>query len=358
VRLAEAFARAPFEEGGWIQALGCLADATGSSRGQLIGFGGPSLVPFNIITNADESILQSFLEIGGTSPERNFRIAASGPVMQLVHEEHYARVQSRMKDDVYNDFCREYDLPFGVQTVLQQDEHSLIGLAMLRTAGEGRSDADQRRTFVEAMGDVLRAVRVQQAMDGQSLRLLSGSLEQMSIAAVILDCFGLVGAMTPAAETALLDGARLRLAGSMLRAAHPGEQPGLDRAILGALRVPRRESSVVLRGVADGPPVALAVFPVQLDAASFGFAPKVLVVARGSTGAQAAVDILQQALGLTASEAAVALHLAEGLDREEIAARRRVSSATIHSQLKSIFAKAGVSREVELVLAVARLTRL
>ncbi|MBX3561639.1 MAG: helix-turn-helix transcriptional regulator [Sphingomonas sp.] len=356
--LADAFARAPFEEGGWIRALGCLAEATGSARGQLIGIGGPSLVPFNMISNVDESILQSFLEIDGTSPHRNFRIAASGRIMEIVHEEHYARAQSRLRDDLYNDFCREHDLPHGMQTALQQGEHSLIGLAMLRTAREGPSDADQRQRFAEAADHALRAVRIQQAMDGQSMRLLSGSLEQLSINAVILDCFGAVRSMTPAAETELIAGTRLRLAGAMLRTAHPREQGELDMAILRALRAPRQESALVLHGLAGGQPAAAAVFPLQLDAAPFGFAANAMIVLRGSSGPRTATSILQQAMGLTASEAAVASYLAEGLDREEIAARRGVSPTTIHSQIKSIFAKAGVTREVELVLAVARLTRL
>lgn len=358
MRLADAFAYAPFEEGGWVRALACLAEATGSARGQLIGIGGPAQVPFNLLSDADATILQTFMEIGGASPERNFRIAASGGVKQIVHEKHYAQVQPRLTDDIYNDFCRDYDLPHGIQTVLQQGERSLVGLAVLRTEREGPSDADHRKRFAEAMGHVLRAVRVQQSMDGQSLRLLSGSLEQLSINALILDSFGAVRTMTPAAEAELASGTRLRLGGSMLRTAHPREQCALDAAILDALREPSRESSLVLRGVAGSQPATAAVFPVRLDAVPFGFAAKVMVVLRGSTGLQAAMDILQQALGLTASEAAVAMHLAEGLDREEIAARRGVSPTTIHTQLKSIFAKTGVSREVELVLAVARLTRL
>ncbi len=358
MRLAEAFASAPFEEGGWYRALGCLADATGSMRGQLIGIGGPSQVPFNLITNAEDSILQSFMDIGGASPVRNFRVAASGTVMQVVHEDHYAQVRLRMTDDTYNDFCRDFDLPHGMQTVLQQGQRSLIGLAVLRTDREGRSNADQRAIFASAMGDVLRAVRIQQAMDGQSFRLLAGSLEQLSVGAFVLDCFGAVRAMTPAAEAELASAARLRLSGDVLRAVHPTEQRNLDRAIVNALRVPRRESSVVLNGIGDALPAVAAIFPVQLDAAPFGFAPKVLIVLRGSSVPDVAASVVQQALGLTASEAAVAMGLAEGLDREEIALRRGVSPATIHSQLKSIFAKAGVSREVELVLLVVRLTRL
>jgi DNA-binding CsgD family transcriptional regulator len=63
--------------------------------------------------------------------------------------------------------------------------------------------------------------------------------------------------------------------------------------------------------------------------------------------------VLQQLYGLTTAEARVAVLIAEGDEVEAIARRLGVSVATVRTQLKSIFAKLGVSRQ----LGVAQLVR-
>lgn len=62
-------------------------------------------------------------------------------------------------------------------------------------------------------------------------------------------------------------------------------------------------------------------------------------------------------MGLTRAEAEIAILAAEGYSRDEIANVRGATLNTIGSQLKSIFTKADVSREAELVALVNRLLR-
>ena len=50
VRAAEAaILNAPFDERGWERATLAIAQATGSTAAQLLGFGGPLLVPLNVV---------------------------------------------------------------------------------------------------------------------------------------------------------------------------------------------------------------------------------------------------------------------------------------------------------------------
>jgi len=347
-------------EAGWDRALRTLAEATGSARGQLIGIGGPAVIPFNIVTDMDEDVLRSFVEIDGGSAARNFRVAASRGPLEIVHDEHYRTAQSLLKDDVYNDFCRDHDIPHGIQTVLEQTRTLLIGLSVNRTARDGPSNADERSIFAAAAPHALRAVRIQQAMEGHGTQLLSGSLEAMSVAALVLDCAGSVRAMTGPAEAELLSGDRLGLFDGHLRATRWREQAQLDSALAAALRRPGRSTSLSLAGApgAGGAPLAMSFHPIGPDAQALGFAPKALVVLHRQSGREPEAELLRAAYGLTATEAAIAVQLARGMDREEIARARGVSGATVHTQIKSIFGKVGVSREVELVLAVARLARL
>jgi DNA-binding NarL/FixJ family response regulator len=62
--------------------------------------------------------------------------------------------------------------------------------------------------------------------------------------------------------------------------------------------------------------------------------------------------------GLTPAESAVAVAVAAGAEVREIALRHGVAVATVRSQLHSVFAKMGLSRQAEIVLALAHLPAL
>ena len=95
-------------------------------------------------------------------------------------------------------------------------------------------------------------------------------------------------------------------------------------------------------------PALVSFLPLPPQSWAFGFTPRAVVIVRteprvsGPDGA-----VLEALYGLTAAEAAVARALLAGDTREEIAAGRGSSLATVQSQLKSVFRKAGVTREIE-----------
>ncbi|GAM96972.1 hypothetical protein U91I_00593 [alpha proteobacterium U9-1i] len=52
---------------------------------------------------------------------------------------------------------------------------------------------------------------------------------------------------------------------------------------------------------------------------------------------------------MTAAEASVATAIADGFTVDEIAKQRKASVATVRSQLQTVFSKAGVRRQSDLV---------
>jgi DNA-binding CsgD family transcriptional regulator len=88
---------------------------------------------------------------------------------------------------------------------------------------------------------------------------------------------------------------------------------------------------------------------------NFGAAPTVLVSLRRVDGGHADLTLLQQALDLSPAEAEIAMLVAQGLSRDEIARRRWVSSETIATQIKAIFRKSDLRRQTQLAALVARL---
>lgn len=91
---------------------------------------------------------------------------------------------------------------------------------------------------------------------------------------------------------------------------------------------------------------------------SFGFEPRALVVlCDPSSSDSAGRSAIQSLLDLTPAESDVAVLIAEGVARDQIARRRGTSPDTVHAQMKSLYRKAEVTREAELVALLNRLMR-
>jgi DNA-binding CsgD family transcriptional regulator len=83
--------------------------------------------------------------------------------------------------------------------------------------------------------------------------------------------------------------------------------------------------------------------------------PVVLRVGRDAFGRLRMVGAYAQSIGLTAQETRVLEAIVDGDAPSAIAARHRVSIATVRTQVRSVIAKAGVRGMRELVVAVVRL---
>jgi DNA-binding CsgD family transcriptional regulator len=108
-----------------------------------------------------------------------------------------------------------------------------------------------------------------------------------------------------------------------------------------SLPVPARE---------DSPPLVLHLAPIRGAAQDvFAAGDVLLIVTELAVGAAPSAGLLQGLFDLTPAEARVARAIAAGRAASEIAREHGVSGETIRSQLRAIFAKTGVSRQVELV---------
>lgn len=72
---------------------------------------------------------------------------------------------------------------------------------------------------------------------------------------------------------------------------------------------------------------------------------------------KACAPALEKIFGLTAAEGRLAAELSNGISLSSIARERKVSITTLRTQLASIFAKTGTSRQPELVALLARVCR-
>lgn len=353
---------APFEPGGWDLALRKLASHTSSGRSQLIAFGGPSTIPLNWVTDPDPGFIEEFPLIDGGSPKVNWRVACSGAPLQVAWEHHYDEARRELKSSVYDEFVDRFDLPYGCQTVLLKTPEVFFGLATLRSTSDGPTDESDREVFARAAPHVLTSIKVQQALEHKGAALIVGALDSIGTAVFLCDRTGHVLGLTSAAEAKLREGIGIRLLRGRLAADRADDDRTLQNALAGVLNHSDAVPQAVQFWVGDGlmSPHAhrCEVLPLPRNEWSLGFEARAMVVLHPTNGIDGSRrHRLRTWMGLTSAEADVAMLIAEGVSREEIAAKRAVSLNTVTSQLKSIFIKADVTREAELVALLNRVLR-
>jgi DNA-binding CsgD family transcriptional regulator/PAS domain-containing protein len=365
--LVDAFAEAAVEGGEeparWFDALAKLADATNSSRGELIGIGDQAAFAFNLLQDFPDHARAEFMEIGAYSPTVNPRVAAGmrAEVLQTISEEGCEAIRPLLRNEIFFDWAERHDIPFGCQTNLIKQPGRLIGLAVLRSRRDGPSSEEDRRAFAAVSPHVRAAAKMQLLLEGQAGRLLAGALEALSVAGFVCDRDGRVGACSRPAEELIRGTDLLDIRQGRLVSPGPTNGEALERAIRRAARGPGPgfappSSTVVLRDEMEtAAPLVLDVFSLPGRPGVFALGCKVLVAARGGPARSDGAEVLQLAYGLTPAEAFVALEMARGRPREAVARLRGVSVGTVRIQLKGVFQKLGVCREAELAALLAPL---
>jgi DNA-binding CsgD family transcriptional regulator len=107
--------------------------------------------------------------------------------------------------------------------------------------------------------------------------------------------------------------------------------------------------SIAVPAAADQLPMVLHLVPVCLLAKDiFSQAVSILIATPVDRGASPSAELLQGLLDLTPAEARIAREIGQAQSIKAIAAAHHVSEHTVRNQLKSIFAKTGTSRQIEL----------
>jgi len=243
VRQAElAILNAPFEQGGWERAVADIAEATRSSGAQLLGIGGPVVTPLNTVAG-NFAGYESYFWDPALHGRSNWRIGVTTGVGDIRHEADYARYRLCHDTSDYDDAVADLDIPYGCQSALLLDSQCLLGIALLRSRRDGPCREETLQRFAALSGQLARSVRVEYALGGEAAELMLGDYRSLDGATVILDRFGSLLALTPAAEELFDVGGPLALTGLRvsLRTTTENErlQAALARLLLGdGLREP------------------------------------------------------------------------------------------------------------------------
>ncbi len=271
------------------------------------------------------------------------------------------------KELVNSDYYRHYLQPVGLFHILGVDTAEpggmLARLRFSRRQDEPRFSSQERSLLQHITPHLRRAIQIYATINRRTSErdIYAGAVSQLAVASIILDEQARVLSANPVAQILLdqedglsMKGQRLHIEGrdinkelqlavnNIIRAQHQGEP-----SVVRALRVPRSSG---------GSDLGLVVRPVPVSEWSEGqSSPSAAIfISDPDLHESASRQTLAELFELTPAEANLAILLARGLSLAEVSEAQSVSQHTARAQLKSIFAKTGVSRQAELVRLIIK----
>lgn len=186
--------------------------------------------------------------------------------------------------------------------------------------------------------------------------IYSKVIGRLSVATLVVDAGGKIVEQNQVARELLASGDGLKSVGGRLEAYYPGDNQRLYQLLRGAFRRGVNGTAESTEALSISRPsgrvgLGLVVEPVPAgEWRDDGEEPVLLVYVRDAEERMLLSDALaRQLFGLTPSETALVIELANGLSLEEAAQSLGIRRNTARAHLRAIFSKTGVRRQTDLV---------
>jgi hypothetical protein len=208
-----------------------ISRACHSSAANLVGLGGPLGLSVNIFTGRNSDLAARYFAAPELWGATNWRVNSAGPAMSIQHEPHYAAYRASAVTADYDDAVLDLDIEYGCQSVLISDSRTFLGIALLRSRRDGRCDPATLERFARLIRVLHRSVRAELALQGEAAELLIGKTGELASATLLVDRFGCLAALTPAAEPLAAEDGPIRLCGLAIQLRDPHENRRFEQAL-------------------------------------------------------------------------------------------------------------------------------
>jgi DNA-binding CsgD family transcriptional regulator len=260
------------------------------------------------------------------------------------------------RDRVYQEFYIPYDLRYCAGAYLPVDERTGTCMAALRSHREGPIEGEERQWLERLGGHLLEARSAYERVRRLASQALAGStlLSAFPYPMWLIDGERHVFFANGPGRREMQRGQRTRLRGGTRLELAPGTADrDLGLQLLSLYEQGHGARAVIdLRRAGAEPPVLLHLHLLEPEQALKAFGNRPLALATlfdahevNSLDPFALARIFQ----FTPAEAKVATQLADGLTAEQIAAQNGTRISTVRTQISSVLAKLGVTRQAEAV---------
>lgn len=268
---------------------------------------------------------------------------------------------------VESDYYLHYLEPIGLFRILGVDTAEPGGmiarLRFSRRKSESRFAQRQRQLLELLTPHLTRAIELYAKLNRTTSErdVYAGAVNQLSVASIILDERGRLLSANPVGQALLDQGDGLALKDDHLTLEGRDNNRALQEALAAIKRAQQQGETSVVRALRVPRPagradLGLVIRPVPTSQWSEGQSSPSAAVFISDPELQESTSgqILGELFELTPAEANLATLLARGLSLAQVSSAQGISQHTARAQLKSIFAKTGVSRQAELVRLVLK----
>lgn len=354
---------AAFDDARWPAASGLIDEFCGAKGNMLVTGEGATSESIDIFFSRfcfrgqrDAALEQEYFESYHAVDERLPRIrrlpdGLLAPVGELFGER---EVKSSA---VYNELMPRSQTRDSVFVRMDGPAGSRIVFAVADPVGSGGWSSDRVEAIQGLLPHLRQYVRVRAALAeagalGASMAELLGDI---GAGVAQIDGHGRIVAANDRARALLRAGNRLSDAHGVLRAVVPAEDAALRRLLARALcGEPGEGGSMRLSTVTAGAPLALHVIPLRGPRREHarGRVRALLLAVDPARRSDIDPERLADLLGLTPTESVIAVLLAKGRSIDEVADELGRSRTTVKWHMRHIYAKHGLSRQMELMRLV------
>lgn len=269
--------------------------------------------------------------------------------------------QELVKTEIYREFLRPLQLHHMTFMVLSMSPCKYELISMWRGAGQPQLDREAHELLQMLMPHLQTALNVRRMLGAAESRAQTAEtlLDANATAAVLLDDRGQVLYMNQAARNLALAADGLRLDGDRLSPSDASARTRFRALVLAAAATDRPQpgGAIALSRASGQRPLQVLVTPFRPPQPHRSDA-RVLVLASDPEVAIHFPDAVLRALyDLTPAETEIANGLLTGFSLEEVALLRKVSVATVRSQMKNLLGKTSTRRQGDLVRLLCTLPR-
>ena len=274
-----------------------------------------------------------------------------------------------LSDDelVSSDYYRHYLKPIDLFRILGVDTLEPGGMLARLRLSRRRSEprfSDWDRALLSCLTPHFqRAIQIYAQLNRTKSErdLYAGAVDQLSVATIILDEQARLLNTNAMAKAMLAQNDGLTLRGSHLHISGRDTNSRLQDALKTIISAQQKRETSVVRALSvprsgGRSDLGLVIRPVPISQWSEGQSSPCAAIFISDPDIQehASQQVLGELLGLSPAEANLAILLARGLSLAESSDMQNISQHTARAQLKSIFAKTGVSRQAELVRLILK----
>jgi len=266
-----------------------------------------------------------------------------------------------------SDYYKHYLKPIDLFRILGVDTLEPDGMLARLRLSRRRSEppfSNHDRALLEFLAPHLqRAIQIYARLNRTKSErdLYAGAVDQLSVATIILDEQARLLNTNAIAQVMLDEGDGITLRGAHLHINGRDTNSRLQDALKTIIAAQQKRETSVVRALSvprsgSRSDLGLVIRPVPASQWSEGQSSPCAAIFISDPDLQehASQQVLGELLGLSPAEANLAILLARGLSLAESSDLQNISQHTARAQLKSIFAKTGVSRQAELVRLILK----